>query len=178
MSFETLNIIEILKFGLPGLVFLLSLFSYRLLSSETKNENSDDGVLSAIKQYMYLNFVFACLTIAAPILDKTVLHHDAPHEYVTFHIQGESSQLATGKASVCTHSKYKNRYILLGYETNSQLKTVQVFARPHLPCNDNYKLMLSSGDVISLGIESAALPNLKLSGPAASSGLKFETISG
>ena len=179
MSFDGLNIIDILKVGLPGLVFLLSLFSYRLLSAETKNEKTDMNVLSAIKQYMYLNIVFALLTVAAPIIDKTLLKGpSSPFEFVKFKVQGESSNLQTGKASVCTHSKYQNRYILLGYKHNNQMKTVEVFATPNLPCDTDDQLVLSSGDVTALGINSDNLSTLTLSGSAASQGLKFETIPG
>lgn len=179
MSFENLNVIEILKVGLPGLVFLLSLFSYRLLSAETKNEKTDKNVLSAIKQYMYLNIVFALMTVAAPIIDKTMFkEHSSPFEFVKFQVQGESSSLQMGKASVCTHSKYQNRYILLGYQHNNQMKTVEVFATPNLPCDTDDKLVLSSGDVSALGIDSQILSTLTLSGSAASQGLKFETVPG
>ena len=67
---DVLDVVEILRFGLPGLVFLLSMMSFRLLSKEQTKPEPDPNILKSIKQFMYVNIFLAVLTILAPLLDS------------------------------------------------------------------------------------------------------------
>ncbi len=62
-------IIEILKIGLPGLVFLLSFFAFRLLSREQQKQHPNPSVLATIRYFMLINVAFGLLTLIAPIAD-------------------------------------------------------------------------------------------------------------
>lgn len=62
------DIIEILKVGLPGLVFLLSAFSYRLLAREQGKSRPNHDMLESIKHYMYINVLLAILTAMSPLI--------------------------------------------------------------------------------------------------------------
>lgn len=106
---DNLDIIGILKLGLPGLVFLLSVLSYWLLANEQKKSSPSNSVLKAIKQFMYINIVLALLTVAAPFVENRYF----PKSRV-FDIQAKSDpQLQAGIAAVCVDADYANRYLLV-----------------------------------------------------------------
>ena len=67
--FKGLDVVSVLKVGLPGLVFLLSLFSYRLLASEQQNAAPRKVILDSIRKYTYINLTFAVLTLLAPLAE-------------------------------------------------------------------------------------------------------------
>lgn len=66
---NTINVAEILKFGLNGLVFLLAMMSFTLLLNEQKKPNPNADMLCSIKDYMNKNIVLAFLTLILSIVD-------------------------------------------------------------------------------------------------------------
>lgn len=145
---DTLNAVEILKMGLPGLVLLLSFLSYGLLSKEQSKENPREVVLKSIKQFMYLNFVFAGLTVAAPLVEKQMLPPPAvttgaqnPTPFATVAMVGE---VPTGSAEVCHGTDNANRYWVVGNAGRSEY--IQVFARGVLPCTDKTQITINALD--------------------------------
>jgi hypothetical protein len=142
---ENLNVVDILKMGLPGLVLLLSVLSYRLLANEQGNEHPRDGVLKSIKQFMYLNLVFAVLTIAAPLAEGKFAPKSA--EFTVPAMAG--ANLVKGSAAVCSGTDYANRYLLVrDVETG---KLIQVFARSVIPCDKNPQIAINVQDAENLG---------------------------
>jgi hypothetical protein len=143
-----LNILEILKLGLPGLVFMLSLFSYRLLSQEQKKKDPSNPILKSIKCYMYVNIFLAILTISAPFIEANYLNSK---EMQIFNVEAMVSKtpLASGKAAVCLNAEYSGRYLLIVDRTT--LKMVQVEAMGILPCTSGDMIALSEEDVKKLG---------------------------
>lgn len=142
---DNLNVVDILKMGLPGLVLLLSVLSYRLLANEQGKDHPRDGVLKSIKQFMYLNLVFAVLTVAAPLVEGEFSAKS--DEFTVPAMAGES--LAKGSAAVCSGTDYANRYLLVrDVETG---KLIQVFARSVIPCDENPQIAINLQDAENLG---------------------------
>ena len=149
------NVIEILKIGLPGLVFLLSALSFRLLSREQGKEHPNTHVLSSIKTFMCINVVLAGLTLASPIMDKHLSHETdiaglepGDRSYVMKARTGVT-ELTLGVAAVCHNATYINRYVLIQDKVTGQL--VQVFTKSVIPCTDTELIALSQDDVDQLG---------------------------
>ncbi len=142
---DNLNVVDILKMGLPGLVLLLSVLSYRLLSNEQGNNNPREGVLRSIKQFMYLNFVFAVLTVAAPLIEGK---YSTKNEEFTVSAVAEDA-LDVGKARVCNGADYVDHYLLI-HDAETR-KMVQVRADGVLPCNGNQVLSINAQDAVKLG---------------------------
>jgi hypothetical protein len=141
-------VVDILKVGLPGLVFLLSFLAYRLLSRVEGQANPSANVLKLIKNYMYINVALAVLTLTTPFIDYALSEKSE-----TFNI--EALAAATGKeagqASVCQNVRYVNRYLLV-----KNLKTqhlIQVFASGVIPCTGDKHIVLSSVDAAKLGLQ-------------------------
>lgn len=64
--FENLNVLEILRVGLSGLLFLLSFLAYRLIELEQKREGSPRrGIIRTIYVFMGANFLGAVLVAVA-----------------------------------------------------------------------------------------------------------------
>ena len=142
---ESISIVEILKVGLPGLVFLLSWLSYRLLNKEQDKEKPNISILKAIRNFMHVNIVLAVLTATSPIV-----------EYFTqikiFNIQAKAgnSNLSKGDAEVCHDANYKNRYLLV--KDSKTERMIQVFSKTIIPCStDERKIVLSEQDIPKLG---------------------------
>jgi len=150
-----MNIVEILKIGLPGLVFLLSALSFKLLSKEQGKEHPNAGMLNSIKMFMSINVVLAVLTMASPIIDNMLAKKS---EFARLETQ-EASQvmkaktgttdLESGAALVCQGSEYLGRYLLVRDIKTNRLK--QVFAKSVTPCQETQLLILSEDDVSQLG---------------------------
>lgn len=64
-QFESLNVIEVLKFGLSGLVFLFSLLSFWLFRAEQQRDTPRPKMLGYIAAFGMLNLVAAILVAAA-----------------------------------------------------------------------------------------------------------------
>ena len=153
--FQNIDVVEILKVGLPGLVFLLSLSAFILIQKEQKKDPPRNSILKSIKMYMYFSLVFAVLTIIAPFLGG--------HEHSTIvdvPIDVSSANVGKGIAAGCISSNYYNRFILIrNVETNSM---VQVHVRNAVPCGKNEKILISNEDAIKVNLN------------ASTSGEKFE----
>ncbi len=151
---ENLNIIEILKVGLPGLVFLLALLSFNLLSKEGARDHPRPSLLKAIRNFMYVNIVLATLTLAAPILDRFVpnlLGKEAFSDQKAFSIEAKISPTIneSGKATVCQNVDYRNSFLLVKDAVSQRL--VQVRATGVCPCTDSKYILLGALDASQLG---------------------------
>lgn len=142
-----MDIVEILKLGLPGLVFLLALLSYRLLAKEQQKDKPDRTILKYIKSYMYVNILLAILTASAPFLEST----RTAGEEKCFIVEARLSEsdLASGHAAVCSNAPYSSRYLLIHDENTA--KIIQVYALGVLPCVDDTFLFLNHADAANLG---------------------------
>lgn len=143
---ENWNITEILKLGLPGLVFLLSMLSYNLLSNEQKKEHPKSCILNLINNFMYINVLLAVLTLVSPIIDHFFFTKSKP-----FDIEAKvaDSKLEQGKAAVCHDAEYVNSYLLIS--DTSTKKLIQVFANTPIPCKENKYIVISEKDANYLG---------------------------
>jgi len=64
--FSGLNVLEILRLGLTGLCFLLSLLAFRLINLEQQRSGDPRrGILQAIYTFMTLNLLASCLVVVA-----------------------------------------------------------------------------------------------------------------
>jgi len=151
-----MDIVEILKLGLPGLVFLLSMFSYRLLAREQHRDKPSTPILKSIRHYMYLNILLAILTASAPLIENQF----SPLGNDTFNVEAKLSgtELESGVAAVCKDAAYKGRYILI--TDVESMKMVQVHARGFLPCTQGEFIALNSEDVVKLGWTTTSAPTL------------------
>lgn len=48
---ENINVVEILTLGLPGVVFLMSLLTYRLIAKEQDKEHPNSEVIQLITRF-------------------------------------------------------------------------------------------------------------------------------
>jgi hypothetical protein len=129
---KDLNVVEILKVGLPGLVFLLSFLSYRLLSKEQNKAKPDGLMLRSIKFYMYINIAFALSTLASPIIDG--LFFAKTKVFSIEAIVTKDDTLSGPYAAVCHNANYANRYLLI--TDTETLKMIQVLASSVVPCTN------------------------------------------
>lgn len=145
-----MDIVEILKVGLPGLVFLLSMLAYRLLSQEQNKEKPSPTILKSIKQFMYVNIFLAILTVTASVIERPPTVSQKEFN-VTAKLSGTPlNPIDYGQAAVCTTAKYKNRFILVNNAEKG--KMVQVYANGMLPCNSKEYLLLNKKDATQLGL--------------------------
>jgi len=143
-----MDIVEILRVGLPGLVFLLSLLSYRLLAKEQNKKEASVNILKGIKHFMHVNILLAILTISAPIAESFFNETPSGNKFSAEARQSDTG-FDMGRAAVCADAKYGGRYVLLTDETNTRM--VQVYAMGILPCD---------GDVIALNENEAKILGL------------------
>lgn len=143
-----MNIVEILKVGLPGLVFLLCYMSYRLLSKEQGKNEPNPSMLKSIKAYMLINILLAILTLSAPIIDSRYV---TKQKKTFFNVEAKvtGTPLSSGTAAVCCNAEYSGRYILINDKLTS--KMVQVYAKGILPCDNSEFIALDMEDAIKLG---------------------------
>lgn len=143
---ENLNIIEILKLGLPGLVFLLSLFSYKLLSREQDKPSPNTNMLRSIKSFMIINVLLSILTLAAPVIDHKFFSKE---KIINIKATAGAIALERGSAAVCYNAEYANRYLLIKDINTGKL--IQVFGFKPIPCNAGEEIGLNEEDVNMLG---------------------------
>mgnify|MGYP000131903265 FL=1 len=156
---EDWNIIEVLKVGLPGLVFLLSMLSFRLLSTEQEKDIPSPLMLKAIKNFMLVNVFLAIMTLASPIIDGMDAESTeeagstgvVENNVFDITVRSGMSQLNSGEAAVCHNADYVNGYLLVSNKKTH--KMVQVFASTLTPCTTGSHVILSSADLINLGWE-------------------------
>jgi hypothetical protein len=169
---ENLNIIEILKVGLPGLVFLLALLSFNLLSKEGARDHPRLSLLKAIRNFMYVNIVLATLTLASPMLDRFVPKTSLPDQKA-FSIEAKISPTISesGKATVCQNVDYRNSFLLVKDIVSQRL--VQVRATGVCPCTNSKYILLSALDASDLGWP-AEIDNRQVEVVPAPPGYRFE----
>ncbi len=141
-----MGIIDILKLGLPGLVFLLSLLSYRLLTKEQDKKSPSQLILRSIKQYMYLNIFLAILTVSGSLIEDEFFA-----DSTVFNIQANTGgkKLTVGDAAVCINARYTNRHLLL--KDTKTGKMIQVYAKTVMPCSKVDHITLNQSDALNLG---------------------------
>lgn len=164
--FDNINIIEILKLGLPGLVFILAFLSYQLLKREQARAEPSIPILKSIRQYMYLSIFLAVLTIIAPLIPP------AAHQQDVFSAQAKLSgtRLENGQAAVCIDAKYANHYLLL---TNTNMgKMIQVQAKSVIPCKKDDLISINMNDAAELGLETG-MTSMTIEVAPAVAGQKF-----
>ena len=149
---ENLDIVAILKVGLSGLVFLLSLLAFRLLTKEQEKIPPSDRMLKSIRHFMHLNIFLAVLTIAAPIAHAHFvrLPPDDRKEDV-FKVMAKVSKeiVKKGEAAVCFNTSYADRHLLIT-DTKAD-KMIQVWARAKIPCTGDIHISLTPEDATKLG---------------------------
>ncbi len=154
-----MDIIEILKLGLPGLVFLLSLLSFKLLSQETQKKSPKPSVLFSIRHYMYGNLALAILTASAPITENWI--RPSVNQFES-QVKINGVALVKGEAAVCQGVHYGQKYLLV-VDNESPERMVQVFAKLVIPCPNNQEhIQLSEDDTLLLGWDSNSESNIKL----------------
>lgn len=77
----SLPVVEILKVGLSGLVFLLAFLTHRLLSREQLKEKPNLKILQSVKFFFWQNILLVVLLAGVTIFDRlapssTQLHDD------------------------------------------------------------------------------------------------------
>jgi hypothetical protein len=168
-----LPIVEILKVGLPGLVFLLSMLSFRLLSKEQDKKTPSTKILSSIKLYMYINVGLAVLTLASPFVDNARRVNDSNKVHSLKVSLAEQKHMEAGNAVVCLGADYQDRYLLISDDAN----LVQVFANVPSPCKELSNLRLSKADLKKLGWDNDTIKTGKhLDVVVADRGTKFVGI--
>jgi len=141
------NIIEILKLGLPGLVFLLAAFSYKLLAKEQLKKSPSNAILKSIKQYLYVNVFLAVLTVTSPIID---FKYFSTSKVLNMEAITNVSNVKRGYASVCHNAHYANRFLLIRDHITGKL--VQVFSGSLEPCTSGKQhITLNNEDAVNLG---------------------------
>jgi len=150
--FKGMDIVSVLKVGLPGLVFLLSLFSYRLLASEQQNPAPRKVILDSIRKYTYINLTFAVLTLLAPLAELSY-GTDTKNKPFTIKVV-VAETLSEGNAAVCSGEAYASKYLLIKNDSADRL--VQVFSKSIIPCTGEALLFISKKDADDLGWSSAA----------------------
>jgi hypothetical protein len=147
---ENLNVIEILKVGLPGLVFLLALLSFNLLSKEQEKDHPRPSLLKAIRSFMYFNLALAALTLASPIMDRLLPKPSlAGQEVFPIEVKVSPTISDSGKATVCQNADYQNRYLLIKNSMSQRL--VQVHATGLIPCTGASYILVGKLDASNLG---------------------------
>jgi len=143
-----LDIVGILKVGLPGLVFLLSALSYQLIAKGVQKKQLGDSVVATIRSYMYVNVVLALLTLAASALDHVLAQSPADrgiNKEFTVEARAGGRNLGSGTAVVCQNAAYNGRYLLVSTQDRSSL--IQVFAHSPMPCEKPDQIALSDLDL-------------------------------
>lgn len=150
---ENINVVDILKLGLSGLVFLLSLLSFYLLTKEQEKNSPGDKMLKSIRHFMYVNIFLAVLTIVAPIVDKHFV--GPPYKDMTnlevFPVMAKvgGENLDKGYAAVCLNVPYSGKHLLITDITTGGI--IQVWARPMIPCTSGFHISLTPEDATNLG---------------------------
>jgi hypothetical protein len=141
-----IDFLEILKLGLPGLVFLLSLLSCWLLAIEQKRPVAREAVLKTIRKYIYINAAFVALTVVTPIAESK--NSDKTQEFTVK--ATTQAGIKKGDAAVCSGTNYAERYLLIRNPKNLG-KLIQVQAKTVIPCLGDSVIKLSPEDTGQLG---------------------------
>ena len=150
---ENLNIIEILKVGLPGLVFLLSVLSFKLLTREQVKDNPSQIMLKSIKHFMYINIFLAVLTAGAPFIDKKYstiqpVANNAIENRVFKIPVVMNEKLGKDEVRYCLNASYAERYLLIMDASSNSI--IQVRASRGIPCNGKEEIQIGARDGFDL----------------------------
>jgi hypothetical protein len=166
---DNINVLEILKLGLPGLVFLMSVLTYRLIEKEQKKEQPNSEVIRLIKHFRNTSLVFAILTMFPPVLEHYFFTEKKQYEQIPIVAFTDEGNLERGVARVCDGAPYYGHYLLIT-DTVSQ-SIAQVHAKHVLGCTqDQKKIILSRHDTQSFNWQSNSAQVLLL---AANKGQKY-----
>ena len=146
---EGLNVVEILKVGLPGLVFLLSLLTYQLIAKGEEQKHLSPSMVGTIRTFMYVNVALAVLTLAASVLGYLMVPR-APDEVFTADARAGGRNMELGTAVVCANAPYNGRYLLVSSDDRSAL--IQVLAQSVMPCPKPDQIELSEPDLQRLNL--------------------------
>jgi hypothetical protein len=143
---KSIDFLEILKLGLPGLVFLLSLLSCWLLAREQKRPEVREAVLKTIQKYIYINAAFVVLTVVTPMAESKI-----PDSSEEFTVKATTqAKFEKGFAVVCKGTPYGERYLLI-QNLKSREKLIQVKAKTLMPCGGEPIISISPEDARHLG---------------------------
>jgi len=161
---DQMDILAILQLGLPGVVFLLSFFAFRLLSKEQEKEKPSHSILKTIRVSMYINIALALIVFLASFVK--------PELSGVFHIEAilSGTKLEVGTAAVCSNAKYSGRYLLI--TDKKTMRIIQVEAKGILPCTTEEIIALNNADALKLGWKEEA-SSLKVEVVAAENGQKY-----
>ena len=162
---KSIDFLEILKLGLPGLVFLLSLLSCWLQAREQKRPEVREAVLKTIQKYIYINAAFVVLTVATPSAESAKSQE--------FTVKATSQVgIKKGVAAVCNGANYADRYLLIRNPKNLG-KLIQVQAKTVIPCNGETIITISPEDANGLGWDAGISTDNVAVAAAIQSGTKF-----
>ncbi|GAA5646038.1 hypothetical protein [Vibrio proteolyticus] len=137
-----LDILGVLKQGLIGLIFLLSMMAFRLLSTEQKKDNPNATVLGSISKYMYLN------TFLALVVSSSQFFGPLPSnkEYALTATVSDN----VNSVVVCSKSHLSNRIVLI---TNLENQSIIQAQANGVACGDKPEMIwLSKEHAENLGI--------------------------
>jgi hypothetical protein len=146
------NVLNILKLGPPGLVFLLALMAYRLIAGAGLGGQADRHRALLIRNFMYINVVLACMTLAAPFVDWYVSHwvNIVAQREIQIDEVAANKDVAPGTAVVCNNAGYGNRYLMVKAADEENTAMVQVIAVSVMPCAVPNRITLSTDDFVKL----------------------------
>jgi hypothetical protein len=169
VGMKSIDFLEILKLGLPGLVFLLSLLSCWLLAREQKRPEVREAVLKTIQKYIYINAAFVMLTVATPMAESKMPDTTSQEFTVKATTQPE---IKKGFAVVCRGANYAERYLLIKNPKHlGQL--IQVHAKSVMPCSGELIIAISPEDARYLGWDAGISSDNVAVAAAIQSGTKF-----
>jgi hypothetical protein len=143
-----IDFLEILKLGLPGLVFLLSLLSFWLLTIEQKRPGVRVVFLKTIQKFIYINAAFVALTVVTPIAESNM--SNTSQEFTVKATM--QTRIEKGFAAVCRGANYAERYLLIKNTKNSG-RLIQVKAKSVIPCAGESIISISPEDARQLGLD-------------------------
>jgi len=143
------DVIKILQLGLPGLVFLLMLMSFKLITRSQNKDKPDPKVLKTIQLFISTNIAITLIVVGASVLDQVYVNEGIAE---TLEIKAVKANMTdTHVVAVCTSSSFKNRFMLLK-DSNPEAGIVQVRSKGTIPCTgEDEELRLSSHLANQLG---------------------------
>lgn len=164
-------VVNILKVGLPGLVFLLSFLSYNLLNKEQSKETPRAIMLKYIEHFMYVSIVLAILTASAPLIEYQLGKKEKIDSFQAT-AQISAKDLKQKEAAVCSDADYAGRYLLLEHASTNM---IQVLGNGVLPCRDDkHKILIGPDDAMDMGLAPESAIPIEVS--VAGKGQKFLEI--
>ncbi len=147
---ENIDVVGVLNQGLPGLVFLLSLLAFWLLTREQQKGRPNSAILKSIRHFMYINIFLALFTFIAPAADRILSQQDS-QSFAAFDVKAKlgATTLKVGSAAVCVNADYANRHLLLKDKNTGN--AIQVYAETVVPCVNGIQISLNQLDAFNLG---------------------------